>query len=502
MMADRLLLGIDLGTTAAKAALFSLTGRKVASAQAAYQYRMPHPGWAEMDADEWWDAACRLTRAILAEAAAPPERIAGVGVSGQTPTLLPVTGDGRPLGPAILWLDTRSENEAREISDRLGRENCERVGGNRVHPYYLGPKLCWLMRHHREVLERTWKLLQSHSYLVWRLTGEAIVDYSSAALCAPLYDARARSWSAGMCGALEVATDLLPSIGPAHAIAGRVTRSAAASTGLPAGTPVAVGGGDFACSTLGAGVLEEGEGCLMLGTAGNILMPLRAPCFDPRLINSHHVGCDRFLTLGGVLSGGVLTWCRGTLGSGQTSFERLDGEAAAVPAGAEGLILLPHLQGTRTPTWDAKARGVLFGLGLQHGRGHLYRAALEGIGFSLRQCLAVVEEQGVRLAAVVAVNGGARSPLWRQILADILGVPILYAPDNPGTPGGAAILAGLAAGALESPEAARAWRGRTARHDPDAATHRRYEDLFCVYMRVFENVREDFQRLHGWAMGV
>jgi xylulokinase len=497
-MADRLLLGIDLGTSSAKAGLFRTAGQRVASAEVPYHYRVPHSGWAEMDAEIWWDVTCRLIGAVLAEAGARPEWIAGIGISGQAPTLLPVDAAGHPLGPAILWLDTRSEIEAQEIVNHLGRDVCERVGGNRVHPYFLGPKLRWLMRHNQEVFDRTWKIFQSQSYPVWKLTGEAVTDFSTAALCAPLYDARSRSWSVATCEALGIATDILPPIRPAHTVAGTVTQAAAEVTGLCTGTPVAVGGGDFACSTLGAGVLEEGEACLMLGTAGNLQMPLRNPRFDSRMINSHHVGCDRFLTLGGVLSGGVLEWCRKTFGSGETSFDRLEAEALVVPSGAGGVIFLPHLQGTRTPTWSARARGVLFGLGLQHGRGHLYRAALEGVGFSLRHCLFVVEEQGLRLTEVVAVNGGARSPLLRQVLSDILGVPLLYAPNNGGAPGGAAILAGLAAGVLDSAEVSRVWRQGTIRHDPDPATHRRYEDLFRIYVRLFEDLEGDFGRVQRW----
>jgi len=501
-MSDPLLLGIDLGTASAKAGLFTPAGRRVALATAAYSYRVPHPGWAEMDAEDWWEATCRLVRALLAQAGARPESVAAIGVSGQVPTLLPVDGAGRPVGPAILWLDTRSEVEAQEIADRLGRESCERIGGNRIHPYYLGPKLLWFMRHHRDVFLRTKRLLQSHSYPVLRLTGEVVTDYSCGALCAPLYDGPARAWAGRICNALDISTDLLPSLCPAQALAGTVTRAAAEATGLCPGTPVAVGGGDFACSTLGAGVLEEGEACLMLGTAGNLIMPLKEPCFDPRLINSHHVGCDRFLALGGVLSGAVIEWCRATLGAEESSFGRLEAEAAAVPPGAEGLLLLPHLQGTRSPTWNVRARGVLFGLSLHHGRGHLYRATLEGIGFSLRQCLAVMEERGFRLTEIVAVNGGARSRLWRQILADILGVPLVYAPEDAGAPGGAAILAGIAAGVLEGAEAARAWRGRTERHDPAPATHRRYEELFPLYGRLYEDVRPEFDRLpSGAAVG-
>jgi len=484
-MAISVLVGIDIGTSSAKGAAYDLEGRRLATAEIAYRYEAPRRGWAEADADDWWAATCRILRSLTD--AVRPARIDGVAVTGQAPTLLALDGAGRPLGPAILWLDVRSETEVDALAARVGPEG-ERVSGNRFHAYYLGPKLAWLRRHAPAVFERPVGILQSHSYPILRLTGARVTDYSSAALCSPLYDCRARAWSAEMCARMGVETAWLPEIKPSHAVAGRVTAQAARETGLREGTPVAVGGADFAASTLAAGVTEPGEACLMLGTAGNLIMPLAAPDFDTRLINSHHVGCDRYLALGGTLSGALQEWFRSIAAPGVT-FETLDAEAAAVAAGADGVHLLPYLQGERTPVWDAGARGALVGLALGHGRGHLYRAVLEGIAVSFRHCAEIAAEKGLRLREVITVNGGARSGVCRQILCDALGVPLLYAPEGGGAPAGGALLAGIAVGLLEGVGAARRWRGALVRHEPDATCTPTYAALLAARRALYPAVR-------------
>jgi xylulokinase len=374
------------------------------------------------------------------------------------------------------------------MAARVGAEG-ERIAGNRVHAFYLGPKLAWLRRHEPARFERPLTLLQSHSYPVMRLTGARVTDYSSAALATPLYDCRARAWSREMCAALGIDSAWLPEIRPSHAIAGRVTAAAARETGLREGTPVAVGGADFAASTLAAGVTEPGEACLMLGTAGNLIMPLATPDFDTRLINSHHVGCDRYLALGGTLSGALQEWFRSIAAPG-TAFETLDAEAAAVPAGAEGLRLLPYLQGERSPVWDAGARGAFVGLSLVHGRGHLYRAVLEGVAVSFRHCAEIAAEKGLRLREIIAVNGGARSAVWRQILCDALGVPLSYVPDAAGAPVGGALLAGIAVGLVDGVGAARGWRPARVRHVPDADRTATYAAQLAARHELYPAVRQ------------
>jgi xylulokinase len=274
----------------------------------------------------------------------------------------------------------------------------------------------------------------------------------------------------------------------AHEVAGRVTAGAARETGLPEGTPVVVGGADFAASALAAGVTEPGEACLVLGTAGNLIMPFVDGGFDSRLLNAHHVGCDRYLALGATLAGAVEQWLRGLVGPALEP-EALAAESAGVPPGAEGLRLLPYLQGERTPVWDAGARGALVGLTLAHGRAHLSRAALEAVAVSFRHALEVMRGRGLALREVVAVNGGARGALWRQILCDALGAPLLYLPDSPGAPAGAALLAGLGVGLLPGVGVARAWRGRAVAHRPDPARTAVYAGLLAERVALYPALR-------------
>jgi xylulokinase len=484
------LLGVDIGTTGVRAALFDPRGELVADASHACGYDAPHPGWAENDPNAWW----RCVTGVLAQLARQTslEEVACVCVTGQAPTAVLVDANGDVLRPAVLWLDTRADAEAKELGTQA---------------YYLGPKLLWLARHEPEVLVRARWVLQSHAFVAWRLTGVAATDASTATLCLPLFDFGARDWLHDACKSLGVDPQTLPPIRKAHEVLGEVTAEAARVTGLRAGTPVVVGGGDFAAATLSAGVVDEGEACLMLGTAGNLLVPRRTPGTDPRLINAHHVGADAWLSLGGTLSGGAQEWLRHamTRSTGEDddtavrgalpTFEALDKEASAVGAGADGLLFLPYLQGERTPIWDVDARGAYVGLGLRHGRGHLWRALLEGIALSFVDCQAVLEEGGVVLREVVAANGGGKSALFRQILCDALGVPLTYTPEGGGTVAGAAILAALGSGVLASAADARSWRGESVRHEPDASVTQRYRELLGLRRKTYAGLRDVFAGL-------
>ncbi len=412
----------------------------------------------------------------------PLGRVDAVGVTGQAPTAVLVDAEGAAIRPAISWLDVRARAEAKAIDAALGPGGAEAIGGNRMHAYYLGPKLAWMAANEPEHIARAHLVLQPHAFVALRLSGEAASDLSTAMLCAPLFDARTRAWSEAGARAVGIPTRILPPIREAHRVIGAVTRAAAAATGLREGTPVVSGGGDFAASTLGAGVIDDGEACVMLGTAGNLLMPMDGPRFDSRLIQSHHVGCDRWLALGGTLCGAALEWFRGACAPG-VSWETLEAEAVGVdPRSMEGLCLLPYLQGERTPIWDEGARGILFGIDRTHGRGHLYRAVIEGIALGFRHCLAVAEEGGARFEGVTAANGAGRSPLLRQTLADALGVPVTWRDGAAGagaTLAGAALLAGIGAGVLRGPEVARAWQAGGIRHEPDKAAHERLREVFA-----------------------
>jgi len=487
------LLAIDIGTTGVRAALFTADGELLDDASVTALHEAPRPGWAEIDAETWWRSACEALRALGAKRSLAD--VACIAVTGQAPTAVLVDDAGAALRPAVLWLDTRADAEAKE----LGTE-----------AYYLGPKLLWLARHEPVAVARTRWVLQSHAFLAYRLTGEVATDLSTAALAIPLFDLAGLSWKEGAFGRVQdgargagIRAEHMPPARRAHEVLGHVTSDAADATGLRAGTPVVVGGGDFAAATLGAGVVDEGDACLMLGTAGNLLVPRRSPGTDARLINAHHVGADVWLSLGGTLSGGAQEWLRRALGGAGGAlprFEELDEEAARVPSGADGLLFLPYLQGERTPIWDVDARGAYVGLGLGHGRGHLWRALLEGIALGFVDCQAVVEDAGVKLREVLAANGGGKSALFRQILCDALGVPLAYTPKGGGTIAGAAVLAGMGAGLLGA-DAAKRWRGEEVRHAPDATAHGKYRELLTVRRAAYQALRPTFGAL-GATRGI
>jgi xylulokinase len=491
------LLGIDIGTTGVRAAVFAADGVVLADASVACAHDAPHAGWAEAEPDAWWRSIVRALAEIGASITLGD--VTCVAVTGQAPTVVLVDAAGAVLRPAVLWLDTRADAEARELGTQA---------------YYLGPKLSWLARHEPEVLSRARWVLQSHAFVAMRLTGEVAVDPSTAALALPLFDLAKLEW---MHTAFDRVRDArtgagvtpaqMPPVRRSHEVLGEITPEAAQATGLRAGTRVVVGGGDFAAATLGAGVIAEGEACLMLGTAGNLLVPRSTPGTDARLINSFHVGTESWLSLGGTLSGGAQEWFRHAVTRGSTldedtavrsalpAFDALDGEAARVDTGSEGLLFLPYLQGERTPIWDVTARGAYVGLGLHHGRGHLWRAVLEGIALGFVDCQAVLEDGGVHLREVVAANGGGRSALFRQILCDALGVPLAYTPKGGGTVAGAAILAGLGAGVLGKAEDARAWRGEEIRHEPDAKSTTRFREMLATRREAYAGLRGVFGEL-------
>lgn len=525
-MAVAHLLGIDIGTTGVRAAIFDSTGTLHAEASVSCHYDSPEPGRAEVRPERWWHATQTALEALSSRSARVSlADVTGIGVVGQAPTAVLVDADGTSLAPAVLWLDTRADTEARELG---------------VPAYYLGPKLLWLSRHgaplgpaasdherpeaarnamasraggdgvgrERDVLSRARWILQSHAFIVHRLTGQAAIDPSTAALCSPLFDLAARAWIPSACAATGVREQQLPPVRAAHEVIGHVTAQAARTIGhgLREGTPVVAGGGDFAAATLGAGVVHEGESCLMLGTAGNLLVPRKTPGTDARLINAHHVGADGWLSLGGTLSGGAQEWLRHALTRASSPddtavrnalppLDVLDAEAESTSTGADGLLFLPYLLGERTPIWDVNARGAFIGLSTHHGRGHLWRAVLEGIALGFVDCQEVLEQDGVRLRDVVAANGGGKSSLFRQILCDALGVPLSYTPDAGGTVAGAAILAALGTGALRSPEEARAWRRSSVKHEPDSRAHERYRERLVLRREAYAGLRPVFAGL-------
>jgi sugar (pentulose or hexulose) kinase len=483
------LLTIDIGTSSTKVSLFSVHGKLLASYQESYPIHYPEPGWAEQDPRAWWEAACRVSDKVIREAGAPT--VAVVVVSGQTPSCVPVDEDGLPLRPAILWLDRRAHDQVSWLDENLGLDLAVAQTGNTLDSYFGGVKWLWFKQKEPERYKQTWKILQASSYIIYHLTGQVVLDHSQAGLCSPCYNIYVRDWDHEICKTMGIDLAKLPDLKSANQIIGAVSTQAARVSGIPAGTPVTAGGGDFAFSCLGAGVFEPGEAVLMLGTAGNLLVADPAAS-DPRLINTIHI-LGGMLSLGGVLAGGSVTWFKDMLRwEGDDFYTRMETEAEGSPPGAQGLVFTPYLMGERTPIWDQQARGAFFGLSHIHHRGHLYRAVLEGVAYAFRGMLEIVTGSGTQIEKITLTDGGAQSMLWRQIFADVLGRPVSWQPTSGGTAMGAAISGALACGALSDPSAIKNWFGPTIDIYPDRATAETYASNFQVFQDFYPRVREFF----------
>ncbi|MGH8875843.1 MAG: FGGY-family carbohydrate kinase [Stackebrandtia sp.] len=478
MSTDEVLLGIDIGTSSSKGVLVDATGTIVARASRAHETSTPHPGWFEHDAETvWWDDFRYLTRELTAASGAS---VAGLAVSGIGPVLLPADADGTPLRPAILYgVDTRASTEIEELTAELGADAILRRGGTPLSSQAVGPKLRWLARNEPRVWERTELLLMASSYLVHRLTGEYVLDHHSASQCDPMYDLAGRDWDAEF--AARVAPGLaLPRLAWPSEVVGNVSARAASETGLPQGIPVTAGTVDAWAESVSVGVASPGDTMVMYGTTMFLINVLTAPRPHPGLWTTCGAMPDTYsLAAGMATSGSITDWLRRLVGG---EFGELVAEAAEVPAGSRGLLLLPYFAGERTPIFDADARGVIAGLSLGHGRAELYRAALEGIAYGVRHNLETMRDAGGIASRLVAVGGGTQGGLWTQIVSDVTNAVQEVPSETVGACFGDAMLAATAIGLDVD---ARAWNPVTTTVAPDPGRVTAYDEYYRRYLDLY-----------------
>lgn len=484
-------LSIDVGTSSTKLTLISGNGELIATVSSPYAVNYPHPDWAEQDPNEWWKAICKLTHELTRTKTI--SEISAISVSGQAPSCLPVDFNGNPLRRAIVWLDRRSTTQVDWLREHIGEEHCRAVSLNRLDSYFGGVKWLWFRQNEPEAFAQTWKILQANGYVLYKLTGRAVIDPSQAGLCSPCFNQHAMKWDEEICEQMGIPLNLLPEICHSYEVIGQVSGMAAEESGLPKGVPVVCGGGDFACSCLSTGAAGRGEAALMLGTAGNLLFPGLIN-EDSRLLHTIHLTGEP-LPFGGVLAGENLNWFADLFGSRSIDFFRsLDHDAAKVPAGCEGLLFLPYLMGERTPIWDAHARGAFIGFSSRHTRAHLYRSILEGVAFAFRQ-IAEIAEFDKTSARIVAIDGGSRSSLWRSILASVIGSPILEGGERSGTALGSAFLAAYGAGLVRSFKDLRTWTQNGSLTEPDQSQRQIYNQLHPVYCDLYVTLKQTFSEL-------
>lgn len=503
-MSNALLMGVDVGTTGAKAAVFDQRGSLLGVGRSEYGVRRVRPGWAEQDPEDWWHAVCAAVREALAAVPEGPARVGGVAVSSQAPTMLPLDGAGRPVRPALIWMDRRADDEASRLAEALGWGQIERVTGNRPDPFYVAPKLLWFRTHEPEEFANTATFVQANGYVNWRLTGAHSMDEVHASLL-QLLDRRTGAWSPELCEACGVTPEAFPPARSGHETLGEVTAGAAEATGLRKGTPVMVGTVDGAAAAMEAGAVEPGVAAEMTGTSTVLLIPNRDGIVEPALIAMPHAVPGVDLLLGATAASGAnLGWFHDRFGAvesetaeklGLDVFDLFTLEASGAPAGSGG-IFLPYMAGERAPIWHTNARGAFFGLSLETSRGALIRAILEGTAFALRHNVEVAEKAGVEVREVRSVGGGTRSALWNQIKADVLGVPVLLPEASVGAPFGGAVLAGMGLGLYPDPEETlRDLVSLRARYEPNPDHRAIYDGLYRVFRNVYEHVREDFDLL-------
>ncbi|MCR1842478.1 xylulokinase [Murimonas intestini] len=491
---EQLLLGIDIGTSACKVALFNRRGEVLSQSNKGYPLYYPQPGWVEQDPDEWWEAICAGIREVLDNSGVRPEDIAGIGIDGQSWSAIPVDRDGNCLAKTPIWMDTRARDICERVKEEVGFDRIFAVAGNDFLPSYSTPKMLWFKEERPEIFEKTYKFLQSNSYIVYKLTGVMSQDMSQG-YGIHFFCNKTCTYDAELAEELGLSADLVPDILPCHAVAGTVTEEAAQATGLAPGTRVVAGGLDAACGTLGAGVIKKGQTQEQGGQAGGMSICLEEALAHPKLILSPHVVPDKWLLQGGTVGGGgVLRWMKLEFGEG-VSFDELTSLAEKIPAGSDGVIFLPYMSGERSPIWDPDAKGVFYGLSFDKTKGHFIRAALEGVAYALEHNLRTAAEAGVEADELIAMGGASNSILWTQIKADVTGRKIKVPTSDTATTLGACILAGVGVGVYDSFEqAAEETIVITREQQPDENAHEQYKKSMELYLELYDDLKDTFRR--------
>jgi xylulokinase len=494
------LLGLDVGTSGAKAVLVTTDGRVAATATEEYSLSNPRPLWSEQDPADWWRGSTTAIQRVIAAASVPADAVAGIGLTGQMHGAVFLDERDTVIRPAMLWNDGRTGPQCEEITQRVGSERLIALAGNPALAGFQAPKVLWLRQHEPEHFARVRRLLLPKDFIRLKLTGEYASDASDAAGTL-LLDLKQRDWSDEILQALEIPREWLPRVYEGPEVTGRLRQEVAEELGLPVGLPVVAGGGDNAAAAIGTGIIKDGVISSSLGTSGVLFAHSDAIRLDPegRLHAFCHSVPGAYHLMAVTLSaGGAFQWLRNTLRELQpdVSYDPLVGLAESTPPGAEGLIFLPYLSGERTPHRDPLARGAFVGLTLRHGVGHMVRAVLEGVVFSLRDGLTIMNDLGLNLDEVRAIGGGARSKVWRQLQADILGRPITTMAAEEGPAFGAALLAGVGAGVYPNVDAAvKAGVATVDTTEPDSKALARYDELYDIYRQLYPALKPAFRSL-------
>lgn len=488
------LLGIDVSTTGAKAILVDEEGTVVAAHNTPHPISNPRPLWSEQNPLDWWNGVIASIRAVIAQVG-DGEDIYGVGLTGQMHSLVCLDKNGQVLRPAILWNDQRTQAECDEITEKIGADRLIKITGNRALTGFTAPKILWIRNNEPEVYAQIRHVLVAKDYIRYMLTDETATDVNEASGML-LMDVGQRRWSREVLDKLEIDSLWLPEVFEGHEVTGTISAAAAEATGLRIGIPVIAGGGDQAAQAIGVGAITSGVIALTVGTSGVVFAPLDQYAYEPqgRLHALCHSMPGKWHFMGVTLSAaGSLQWYRDALTAG-VPFSELTAEAQGIAAGSEGLQFLPYLSGERTPYPDPLARGAFIGLTTRHTRGHTTRAVMEGVAYSLRDVFELIKQRNPDIHQVRISGGGAQSPLWRQIFADVLNVPLVTVDAPEGAAYGAALLVGFSAG-LWKDVSSLVGMVRTGEENEPGANVAAYAAGYEIYRSLYPTLKSAFARL-------
>lgn len=502
MTARPLLLGLDVGTTGAKALLVADDGTIIAGRTTEYPLFSPRPGWSEQNPEDWWQASIASIRSVLTAPGVDAGAVRGIGLTGQMHGLVLLDETGRVLRPCILWNDQRTARQCAEITRRVGAERLLALAGKPALTGFTASKLLWVRDNEPGVWSAARGLLLPKDYIRFRLTGELVTDVADAS-GTNLLDVGRREWSDEIIEQLEIPTGWLPRLQESPEVSGRISPEASSATGLAAGTPVAAGAGDQAAQSIGTATIADRDVSVTIGTSGVVFAATGSYRYDPtgRLHAYCHALPGRWHLMGVMLAaGGSLRWFRDAFYPDEPrAYELIDREAAGVVPGAEGLLFLPYLSGERCPHADPAARGVFFGLTLRHTRAHLARAVIEGVTYGLRDSLDLLPGLGITSDALRVSGGGSRSELWRRLMADIFDAEVETVNSEQGAALGAALLGGVSAGVFPDVETACARAVRVSGRGRPEPGRGRYDEYYRRYRALYPALRAEFRAASGEA---
>ncbi len=503
------LLGIDIGTSGTKTVLYHPTGEAVASHSVEYPLYQPQNGWAEQDPLDWWNAVCETCRAVVGKSGVEPSQIGAVGLSGQMHGLVMLDEGGEPLRKSIIWCDQRTGAQCEEMTRLVGAEKMIDITANPAMTGFTASKILWVRQHEPGVYEKCRHILLPKDYIRYKLTGELATEVSDASGM-QLLDVKDRKWSDEILSLLQIDRALLGQVYESPEVTGQVHAQAARLTGLKEGTLVAGGAGDNAAAAVGTGTVSDGRAFTTIGTSGVVYAHTSSPIIDPKgRIHTFCCAVPGAWHVMGVTQGAGLSlqWFRNQLcgaemetakGLGVDPYDLLNQQAARLPIGSERLLYLPYLMGERTPHLDPNARGVFFGLSSIHTKAHMLRAVMEGVAFSLRDCLEIIRSVGISPQEMLLCGGGAKSPVWKQMLADLFRLPTATLTGSEGPALGVAILAGVACGEYASvKEGCDAVIRKAGAGKPQAENGQAYEPFYRLYTQLYPALKESYEALAG-----